>query len=85
MDIYERMFKSGNCSTIHFIETSSSLLYNAPYINTTVRNKCYSNCNIITFYVQTLQPKEDADKIIRSDYFCSVELVYGLQGKEQLY
>ena len=39
MDIYERMLKSGNCCTIHFIETSSSLLYNAPYINTTVSNK----------------------------------------------
>ena len=39
MDIYERMFKSGNCSTIHFIETSSSLLYNAPFINTIVSNK----------------------------------------------
>ena len=36
MDIYERMLKSGNCFTIHFIETSSSLLYDAPYINTTV-------------------------------------------------
>ena len=39
MELYERMLKSGNCSTIHFIETSSSILHEAPYINTIVSAK----------------------------------------------
>lgn len=36
MELYEKMLKSE--STIHFIETSSSLLHNAPYIDTIVRD-----------------------------------------------
>ena len=40
IEIYGRMLKSGNCCTIHFVETSSSLLYEAPYINTIVSNLC---------------------------------------------
>ena len=41
MELYERMLKSDKCSTIHFIETSSSILHEAPYINTTVSDNYF--------------------------------------------
>ena len=42
MDLHDKMLKSDLHSaqlTLHFIETSASLLHNAPYINTVVRNE----------------------------------------------
>ena len=38
MEIHERMLKSECRSTIHFIETLSSLLHNAPYISTVTKD-----------------------------------------------
>ena len=41
MELHDKMFKSDlhSKSTLHFIETSASLLHNAPYINTVVKNE----------------------------------------------
>ena len=41
MDLHDKMLKSDLHlqSTLHFIETSPSLLHNAPYINTVVKNE----------------------------------------------
>lgn len=38
MELHEKMLRKETCSTIHFIETSSSLLHNAPYINTVIKD-----------------------------------------------
>ena len=83
MNILKKILKSGNCSTIHFIETSSSLLYDAPYINTTVSNKLYLVTSVHILYkfiLQALQIKKDAERTLKNHSFCVVELVYGLQG-----
>ena len=41
MDLHDKMLKSDLHlhSTLHFIEISASLLHNAPYINTVVKNE----------------------------------------------
>ena len=41
MDLHDKILKSDLHlqSTLHFIETSASLLHNAPYINTVVKNE----------------------------------------------
>lgn len=40
MELHVKVFKSDehSKSTLHFIETSSSLFHNAPYINTVVKS-----------------------------------------------
>ena len=41
MELYDKMLKYDTHarSTLHFIETSASLLQNAPYISTVVKNE----------------------------------------------
>ena len=41
MELHDKMLKCDlhSQSTLHFIETSASLLHNAPYINTVVKNE----------------------------------------------
>lgn len=64
MELHEKIQNSDEHFTIHFIETSASLLHNVPYINTSVGD-------------HLLQQNPNKPQITFKN---EIKLVYGLQG-----